>query len=391
MRRLSYLQGLQWSRGPDCGGSSLSLRILSPFSGVRKRPEPRSMGASVLGDSRLVSLPRVSRPSVFFILSGFVLSLPYFGSEAKEMPELLAAMVKRPIRLVGLVAATMIVSMVLMRSHLDYSAQLSNVTGSTWLTQYDVPPTSWMHFARDLITDPFGSGVVYNAPLWTILFELIGSYITFLFLLLFRRSKLRWFAYLIVGLQFIHSFYIGFIFGIFCADLWKNHSPWIEQIEGLRLLVVPLLLSGIYLASFESYLDPAYSKFTWHAFLPHMGHSNVYLMTGAGAIFGSLLLSPKLRRFFSAGSLCILAVFHTLCTQFICWYSRTVSSWIFLNLFKSDTYDQRVIATFCASFLLILVISHFATVKFDEKVIKGANAFAAAWKRQSAPAREMCL
>jgi peptidoglycan/LPS O-acetylase OafA/YrhL len=378
MRRLSYLQGLR-------GLAALTVVVhhyFCAFYPVSVFGTGTSHGSwehlfwvtplGIIGSGN-------SPVCLFFILSGFVLSLPFFGSEAKETPDLLAAMVKRPVRLVGLVAGTMITSMVLLRSHLDYCAQLSTVTGSTWLTEYDIPLTSWVHFAKDLVTDPFGSGVVYNTPLWTISFELIGSYITFLFLLLFRRSQLKWLAYLIVGLQFIHSFYIGFIFGIFCADLWTTHSHRIAAIKGVWLLVVPLLLIGIYLASFESYLDAAYSRFTWHAFLPHTGHANIYPMLGAGAIFVSLLLSPKIQNFFSIGTFVYLGRISYAMYAIHLLVLRSVSSWIFLNLFLSHTYDERVIATFCASFLFILVIAHFVTVKFDEKVIKGANALAATW------------
>jgi peptidoglycan/LPS O-acetylase OafA/YrhL len=320
---------------------------------------------------------------LFFILSGFVLSLPFFGNDGKETRELLAAMVKRPVRLVGMVAATMIVSMAMLRTHLDFAAQLAPVTGSKWLMEIDTPPTTWIQFARDLLTDPFGSGVLFNPPLWTISFELIGSYITFLFVLLFRRSPIRWLVYLIMGLQFSHNYYIGFIVGTLCADLWKNHPNLFAQEKGSLILVVPLLLVGIYLASFQTYLDPSYSSLTWHGLLPRVGHSNIYPMAGACAVFVSLLLTPLLQGLFSIAPLVYLGrisyamyAIHLLALRF-------VSSWIFLNVSVVRTYEYRLIIMSCASILFLLVVSHIATVYFDEKVIKGANALAAAWKRQA--------
>jgi peptidoglycan/LPS O-acetylase OafA/YrhL len=324
----------------------------------------------------------ISPVCVFFVLSGYVLSLPYFGEGARDTPHLLAAVVKRPVRLAGLVVATMSISMILLRANLYFSGQLLPATGSPMLATMEFGPVSWAHFAKDLATDSFGSGHIYNQPLWTITFELLGSYLTFLFLLLFRANRLRWLAYLVVGLQFYNSFYIAFLVGIFCADLTKNHSSLPDLSKPARLLVVPLFLAGIYLASYGPHLDPSYDRYSWHAWLPRFGNSYAYPMAGACALFVSIALSTTLQRFFALSAFVYLGRISYAMYAIHFLVLRSFSSWLFLHLFGRWSYDGSALMTFCTSTLLIGGLAHVMTVYFDEKVIVRANGLAELWLRR---------
>jgi len=280
--------------------------------------------------------------------------------------------------------ATITASMILQRSNLYFSGQLSPISGSSWLLTLEFGPVTWMHFVRDLITDSFGVGHVYNQPLWTITFELFGSYLTFLFLLLFRGRPLRWIAYLVVGLQFYNSFYIAFLVGVFCADVSKNCEHHAALLKSAKLLVVPLFLVGIYLASYAPHLDPSYDRFSWHSWLPRSGNSYVYPMAGACAIFLSVLLGPRLQAFFSTGILIYLGRISYAMYAIHLLVLRSFSSWLFLMLFPGHAYDVSVILTFLSSIVLIGVLAHFITVYFDEYVTRRANGLSEYWIREKA-------
>jgi len=91
---------------------------------------------------------------LFFILSGYVLSLPYFGDTAKDTNHLLAALLKRPFRLVGIVIASEITAFLLLQTRGYYNHEASKVSFSTtWLVNYGAPAaTSFKRFLLDIST-----------------------------------------------------------------------------------------------------------------------------------------------------------------------------------------------------------------------------------------------
>jgi peptidoglycan/LPS O-acetylase OafA/YrhL len=73
---------------------------------------------------------------LFFILSGYVLSIHHFGRDADRV-KLFSAMVKRPIRLGGLVLFTVLLSALIQDQHLYFNVAASNISGSqAWLGSF---------------------------------------------------------------------------------------------------------------------------------------------------------------------------------------------------------------------------------------------------------------
>lgn len=315
---------------------------------------------------------------LFFILSGYVLSLPYFGAGAKDLAQLCAAMVKRPFRLVGLVALTMIASVMLLNGHFYHNAQVAEISGSEWLGAQSSTPVGYWHFLVDLISNPFWNGENYNQPLWTIFYELVGSYLTFIFTLLFRNSQVRWWAYAIVGLTFSGSLYGSFILGIFLADLSKNFPGAIAKANQPWFLL-PLLGAGIYLAAYPIFINQSQLPSTWFSHLPWSQFNDRYSMAGAFFLFCAVLAAPLLQRLFSIASVVYLGRISFALYAVHLLVLRSFSSWLFLKLNPYYSYNQSFVYVLVCSVFVIIVCAHLLTVYFDEILIQLSDRIASLW------------
>ncbi len=129
---------------------------------------------------------------LFFILSGYVLTLPYFGPHQRDTFRLWAAIFKRPIRLSGIVFFTIGLSYILNRGGLYFNGYAAVLTKSGWFSNLGNPPLDVRQLIHDIIWTPFSSAGIYSGPLWTIPLELYGGIGSFLFVMLCAQSKYRW-------------------------------------------------------------------------------------------------------------------------------------------------------------------------------------------------------
>lgn len=179
---------------------------------------------------------------LFFLLSGFVLSFKYLG-ESAQTDSLLRAMVKRPIRLFGVVVVVSI---------LGYGLQpkftLENISTICHL----------------LITDPFNVGTPVIPPLWTIGVEFTGSIVTYVILLALQNKTYVWRLLILLAslLFFRNSFTSAFILGIIVAD-WFKHNQLKSQTKIFNVVSILLLPVALWLFSFradENIFSGAYIK-----------------------------------------------------------------------------------------------------------------------------------
>ena len=169
---------------------------------------------------------------LFFILSGFVLSQRFLGTEGTKWA-IIEAVIKRPFRLLGVVWATVILGTVI--SICVQGADISSFACRTW-TQYTL----------DFFISPFATGSDFNAVLWTISWELWGSMIVFgtVFCCGTFPKYLRLMIFSGLLILNIHNLYCAFMVGVIVADLHKNF--YIAALVKYRnLIAVPLLVTGI--------------------------------------------------------------------------------------------------------------------------------------------------
>jgi peptidoglycan/LPS O-acetylase OafA/YrhL len=376
-RKLQYLQGLR--------GCAALVVVLHHYAGAFYPQAIFGSGIAHAGwEEWMWRTPLGAgvsgRPPVclFFILSGYVLSLPYFGPSARPTRSLGAAMIKRPIRLGGLVMATMICAMILSRLGLYFEGAVAPISGSSWLQTQPEITGSWLHFLADLMR-PFSASAAYNQPLWTITVELIGSYLTFGFLLFFRLSRLRWWFYGLLALIFHDSLYLCFGLGVISADLKTLIGPAKTAPAGVTAILVA---AGVYFAGYPRGIAPNQIEQSWHAALPRLSDPDPYAIVGAFLCFIAVLLTPALQRFFSRPGLVYLGRISFALYAFHLLLLRSASSWCFLQFSGRWSYNVAVLLTLIVSVPLVGLVAHVATLQVDEPVMRWANAWARFWEKR---------
>lgn len=112
---------------------------------------------------------------IFFVLSGYVLSSPYFHENGFN--KLRRRMFGRYIRLNIPIAASVAISFFVYRSELYFNIPAASLTDSgAWLAQFFGAGVSLNHAVKMAVYESvfFGSGLL-NPPLWTMKIEFIGS------------------------------------------------------------------------------------------------------------------------------------------------------------------------------------------------------------------------
>lgn len=196
----------------------------------------------------------------FFVLSGFVLSRRFMLNES--FVYLGRSALKRYFRLAAPALLSCLLSAVLFVTGMYRFAEVAAVTHSPWLAEfgYSIPadldfhPALWdatKNALFDLFFIPHHN--YYNSPLWTMFYELMGSYIVFLaagLIALTRRASAKlawvvWFAILLAAAHvsvFYAAFLVGLGFSMFMTRRTLSLPIW---------ATVVLLIGAIVLLSFS--------------------------------------------------------------------------------------------------------------------------------------------
>lgn len=203
----------------------------------------------------------------FFILSGFVLSYGFLG-ESRRTDKILASVIKRPVRLGGLVLFTIIAGYGLWYCNLFYNSVIADLSGSKpWFSVYWTEELVFVDLIKDIMTSMFSHGSIYNPPLWTIKIELYGSVLIFLFVAIFGRFKYRLSVLLFLVAVLHRSFYVGFFLGVIMADIVKNHN-FLSKLESNRYVSIFLFAFFLYLSSYPYCANSDFIKQTTFYALP---------------------------------------------------------------------------------------------------------------------------
>jgi peptidoglycan/LPS O-acetylase OafA/YrhL len=314
--------------------------------------------------------------SLFFILSGYVLSFGFLG-EFRRMDRLVAAALKRPIRLGGLVFFTIIAGYGLWHGNLFYHIEVADISGSKpWFSQYWEGEPDLSTLAADIATSLFSRGSTYNPPLWSIKVELYGSLLVFLFTAVFGRFKYRLLILLLLLCLFYRSFYAGFILGMIAADIVQNHHflSWTSN----RYVSLCLLSFFLYFSSYPYCADSAFIRQTACYALPvptWIGRG--FPLIAAFALFVLVLSSRGAQKylthpiwiFFGKISYGVYAV-HFLVLG-------SLSSYLFLTLSAHFGYAVSFLLILLSGLPIIIFLAYFSTKYIDEPAIWAASRLAA--------------
>lgn len=243
--------------------------------------------------------------SVFFVLSGFILSLPF--AKDRSPVRVAIALLKRWPRLAALTTIACLFSWAAIALSQDYYEQAAAVTGNEWMASHFNAPLhgheiSWVEALREGLYRVFLFGeVMFDSPLWTMRIELFGSFAIFLAApLLFglKSWPLRLVAIaaamLAVGTTAPMTYFSDFLVGTILAMLFaENKMPGFSNWQAGGMV-----MAGIYLFCFsagEAHAIHAPVK----ALLPASETAHFVWDASAALIIMVLLGNPFLRHVFS--------------------------------------------------------------------------------------------
>lgn len=185
---------------------------------------------------------------IFFVLSGFALSIGYIQTGQSSI--ITSLCLRRYLRLTVPILCASLLAYLLHVTHLFVNVDAGTMSGNGWLTGfYNFPPdlfTSVKFGVYDVYLNNAGAAS-YNPILWTMPIELFGSFVVFSICALVLHLKKRMiflgfiFAYFVVTKNI---FYLPFLCGIVIAICYHHREKTI--FKRINLLLPLLILLAIY-------------------------------------------------------------------------------------------------------------------------------------------------
>lgn len=310
---------------------------------------------------------------LFFILSGYVLSYRYLG-EPKQGHKILTSIIKRPIRLGGLVWLTMICGALMWYFGLFLNVAVSNISNSKpWFNELWAGDFSFYKFIVDISTSSFARSYIYNVPLWTIQIELYGSIMVYIFVLVLGRFKYRFLVSIFLIIYFKDNLYQGFWIGLFIADIMKNRTSQ-SPIKFKNRYSCLLLILFIYFSSYPNYVSQEFLKGTIYAFLPDdRKFDGGYPMLSALLIFILAISNSRFKECLNLPFLQFLGRISYGMYAVHILVIGSLSSWLFLVLNSYLGYSLSFLVVLLSGLPLITLIAYLATRYIDNPLLVIAN------------------
>jgi peptidoglycan/LPS O-acetylase OafA/YrhL len=243
--------------------------------------------------------------AVFFVLSGFILSLPFAND--RRLSRILIAMLKRWPRLAALTTIACLFAWALIWLSMHQYKHAAAAIGSGWLaTHGNAPlaghPLTLFNALREGLFTAFLTGDVhFDSPLWTMRIELFSSFAVFCaapILFAIQSWPLRLAVIFVVmvfcGGTYPVTYFSDFLIGTILAMLYaENRLPILSNRQAW-----PAGLLAIYLFSF-TYEQKLLIDAPLKAIMPHGDTSHFVWDAGAALMIIVLLGNPFLRRAFS--------------------------------------------------------------------------------------------
>ncbi|MCT6588735.1 acyltransferase [Pantoea dispersa] len=287
MRKISYLEGL---RGICC------FIVIFDHCINTFKPDLRFTGLSDTGGivRQLIAwtplniiYSGIAPVCIFFILSGFVLSIKYNNTKMSDV--IYQGVIKRYPRLIF----PILIAMLLM--YLAYEILESFTTFSNSLSFSKA-------ITEAIYTAPFYHVNLTNYALWTISFEIYGSLLVFSLLAIFGEKRGRLFFYILTFcfLYLTNSFYSLFVLGIILSDIYVNRNYRIIPSIRVVLFLIGLILStSPYPRNGVEVYGGLYSYLRLFNVQDYNQLYQMLMLTGSSLIFISILGSSFFEKLFN--------------------------------------------------------------------------------------------
>lgn len=294
---------------------------------------------------------------IFFVLSGYVLSIRYFEKGSRSFVVELA--LRRYPRLTIPIAASCLLAYGMMVTGQLHNLQTGKLLNNEWLSSFYTFEPSLISLARFSLWEVYTPSSVnsYNAVLWTMHYEMLGSIIVFTLLLFLGHGKISTLATIGIGAYFWHlsSPLFAFIAGMLVAQFSASQSgSALLNHRCTRLVAWPVIISALLVVMFR------------HGFttLPN------YLSLMAAIILLSVNAIPQLLAFFSNRASLLLGklsfpLYLTHLPVICVW-----SSWLFLWAYSSGLSNATTIAIVGVSTTVLALIVAAAFTNVEEFAIR---------------------
>ena len=243
--------------------------------------------------------------AIFFVLSGFVLSIGFLSKGKKIILQKLA--LKRYLRLMLPALASVMIAWLLITIGFSHNAQAQTITHSTWLAQMWNFTPNFFDALQQGTWGIFATGEdSYNPVLWTMMYEFIGSMVIFFVLSLFGGMKHRWVVYIFLIFLTYQTWYLGFIIGLILAELYVK--KWFPFNKPSVKLMVFLLIIGLFLGAFPTtpFADSSIYATLRIPALAIGPMNSLYLSIGAMLVVIGVLTIPKITQLMASKRVSVL-------------------------------------------------------------------------------------
>lgn len=313
---------------------------------------------------------------IFFVLSGYVLSYKFFKYSDKNI--ITSSAIRRYLRLMIPVLFSIIVAYVFMKFKLFYNSDVAIITGSDWWLAnfYNFTPNIFEMLKQGAYGVFFLNESSYNAVLWTMHYELFGSFVVFGIISIFGNIRNRSIIYIVCILLTYNTYYLAFILGIILSDANSNCDKFINSFNS-KYLKIFLLVIGLILCSYPSGIDMKETIYEYMRIPKIDDIVAFYHILGSFLIIIILLKSDILKRFFALkiplffGKISFsMYIIHLI---ILC----SFSSFLFSKIINNFRYYQAFIIMLMISLIIIILISYYIykyvdciAIKLSKKIYK---------------------
>lgn len=323
--------------------------------------------------------------SVFFVLSGYVLTIDYFRHHSRQ--RILQRILGRPLRLGVLASASTLAiwfgSSIAPNAATEILVSTLNTTGAIDAVAPHLnlaPDLSWSALAENLFWLPWFKPTdpreLYNGVLWTMHVELLGSLLVMTLALVLGELRSKWLVALgyivIAAIIFIAAPTHGVYFAIFlCGSAIAALDPQGGTAGGWRRLVLPAVaILGLILGAGNDGAPLSGLASTANYFPGDV----IAMGVGAVLVFAAILTSRDLSKVFAVKPLVFLGSI-----SFALYVTHTFVIFVLgMSLFalmgSSVSVDLRVIVATLASLGGSIALAIVLTLWIDRPAIRLAKA-----------------
>lgn len=312
---------------------------------------------------------------LFFILSGFVLSYKYWRLEHYTFNDYLGNIIKRYIRLNIPIAVSIILAFTLLALGLFYNTNANEIANSLgWLKGiYNFSSDSLEALKEAFYGVVFQGKQNYNLILWTLKYEFYGSVMIYSFMLVLRKTNIRYAIYPLIFVLLWNSYYLAFFLGLLLSDLHSKDLLKIKNRIALFLIFLLALFFGSYPWREQFGAPTRLYGFLKLDFLGVNSYYEFYHTVGAFLLLICALNSSYLKRLLSS-RICLflgeisfsLYLLHLL---MLC----SLSSLMMHYLTGQLSYNISFVLMFTISMFLLFLISYLYYRFVDLLGIKSAS------------------